>query len=520
MGPLPVPYPMMSARLFLLLAAAVSEVIPVRTQEEFDAFPEKLAQALPEADSVRVEFGPGTFFFAEDHLDWQGLDCAGVDVILSGKDTRLVAADGVGEMPFSPDDGWVDLEKDTDVSRMGPTRTALFYPVPSLLHRGRFRLRCREPDLSEAEAADVYVVVTQWFQGALYKVVKISRGVAHLERVGEHSTAWFTELRFGRCLPRYRMINHPADRPAETAHRSLASTFCRLDDCRLGTFRIEGIRFLGNRAGEPLLLFKGLQADSTVVSGCSFEGIRSTVVSCVSSGHVRFRNNAVTRCYRGGVTADPASADVRVESNAFRDMGLALTNAPAVLCKGPEYRIAGNLFEDFAYAAVGVGTHFKETEDPVSSGIVEDNEICMTEAFRRKPMRMLIDSGAIYIWTQNAGTVIRHNYIHDIEGHHGNRGIFGDDGVLGVHVEDNLVLDVHPSWCIDLRKRHKVQRMAGSLVEKANVANRVTGNVVNGRCRLYVRKDDPESYIGENLTLPVGSSREEALEIWKQWTGR
>ena len=87
-------------------------------------------------------------------------------------------------------------------------------------------------------------------------------------------------------------------------------------------------------------------------------------------------------------------------------------------------------------------------------------------------------------------------------------------------MEGNLVLDVHPSWCIDLRKRHKVQRMRGSKVEKANVANRVTGNVVNGRCRLYVRKDDPESYIGENLTLPAGTTREEALEQWKQWTGR
>ena len=151
---------------------------------------------------------------------------------------------------------------------------------------------------------------------------------------------------------------------------------------------------------------------------------------------------------------------------------------------------------------------------------MEDNEIYMTEAFRRKPMRMLIDSGAIYIWTQNAGTIIRHNYIHDIYGPHGNRGIFGDDGVLGVRIEDNLVLDVHPSMCIDIRKRHKVQRIRGSKVEKANVANRVTGNVVNGRCRLYVRKDDPESYLGENLNLPAGTSREEALELWKQWTGR
>lgn len=511
---------MILACLFLGLATAVSEVIPVRSQEEFDTFPEKLIKMLPEVDSIRVEFGPGTFFYEENHLDLHGLDCDGKAIVLSGNDTRLVAADGEGNAPFSIDDCWVDLEEDTDVSRMGPVRSAMFYPLPALLHPGRFRLRCKEPDLSEDAAADVYMVLTQWFLGAIYKVVKISRGVAHLEKVGEHHTAWYTEFRFGRCLPRYRMINLPADRPSESTHRSLVSTFCRLDDCQFGTFMVEGIRFLGNRAGEPLILFQNLVTDSTVVSGCSFEGIRSTVVACEASDHVRFRNNGITRCYRGGFSTDPASADARVEGNTFRDMGLALTNAPAVLCKGPEYRIADNIFEDFAYAAVGVGTHFTETEDPVASGVVEDNEIYMTETFRSKPMRTLIDSGAIYIWTQNAGTVIRHNYIHDIYGHHGNRGIFGDDGVLGVRIEDNLVLDVHPSMCIDLRKRHKVQRIRGSKVEKANVANRVTGNVVNGRCRLYVRKDDPESYLGENLTLPAGTSREEALEIWKQWTGR
>lgn len=505
--------------LFLVFQAKASDVIQVRSQEEFESLPIVLETILSREDTIRVEFGPGTFFFGNDYLSLSGLDCAGKVLVLSGNGTRLVAA-GEGNPVFSPDDGWVDLVRDVDVSRMGPVHTALFYPVPSLLHRGRFRLRVREPDLSEEEASDVYLILTQWFQGALYKIRKISRGIAHLERVGEHPTAWYTELRFGRCLPRYRMVNHPADRPAEALHRCLASTFCRLEDSRLGTFRVEGIRFLGNRAGEPLFQFKNLQTDSTVVSGCSFEGIRSAVVACEASDHVLFRDNEAFRCYRGCFLTDSATADARVEDNVFRDIGLALTNAPVVLCKGPEYRIAGNLFEDFAYAAVGVGTHFKETEDPVASGAVEDNEICMSEAFRQVPMRVLIDSGAIYIWTQNAGTVIRRNYIHDIYGHHGNRGIFGDDGVLGVRIEDNLVLDVHPSWCIDLRKRHKVQRMAGSKVEKANVANRVAGNVVNGRCRLYVRRNDPESYIGENLTLPFGTPREKALEIWKQWTGQ
>lgn len=505
--------------LLISFLAGVSEVIPVRTQEDFDAFPAAVERLLPDASSIRVEFGPGTFFFRDDHLDLRGLDRPDLEIVLAGDDTRVVAADA--DTPaFSPDDGWADLEKDADASLMGPVKYAKLYPIPSLRHRGRFRLRVNEPDLSEEDAADVYLVLTQWFQGALYKVVKISKGVATLEREGTHHTAWYTEFRFGRCLPRYRMINHPADRSQETFHRCMTSTFCSLEDSRLGAFRTEGIRFLGNRAGEPLFRFRNLQADSMVVSGCTFEGIRSTVAECTAASHVRFRDNEAVRCYRGCFSADTASVDTRVEGNTFRDIGLALTNAPVVLCKGPEFRVAGNVFEDFAYSAVGAGTHFKETEEPVTSGIIEENEIYMTESFRQKPMRMLIDSGAIYIWTQNVCTVIRGNYIHDIYGHHGNRGIFCDDGVLGVRIEDNLVLDVHPSWCIDLRKRHKVQRISGSKVEKANVANRVSGNVVDGRCRLYVRKDDSESYIMDNLFLPAGTPRVEAIERWKRWTGR
>lgn len=511
--------------LFALLAlflTAVPVIIPVRTQEEFDAFPAQLERLLPQADRIRVEFAPGTYYFRENHLDVRGWRHPGLEIILSGEQARFVAeGDSLAPaLSFCPDDGWVDPEGDTDASLMGPVRSARFYPLPELFRPGRFRLRCDEPDLPEEDAANVYLVLTQWFQGALYKVIKISRGVAHLERVGEHSTKWYTEFRYGRCLPRYRMLNHPADRPAGPVHRCTVSTFCRVEDSRLGTLRVEGVRFLGNRSGAPLLSFRDTDVDSTVISGCSFEGIRGTAVELRNAAHVRFRNNTLIRCYRSCFSSDTLSVDSRVEGNTFHDIGLALTNAPAVLCKGPCFRIAGNLFEDFAYSAIGVGTHFMETDVPTASGVIEDNEISLSESFRRRPMRMLIDSGAIYVWTRNAGTVIRRNYVHDIAGHHGNRGIFCDDGVSGVRIEDNLVLGVDPSYCIDLRKCFRVERLPGSKVKRANVANRVTGNMVDGRCRLYVRKDDPESLVSGNCVLPSDMPREQALERWRKWTSR
>ena len=122
----------------------------------------------------------------------------------------------------------------------------------------------------------------------------------------------------------------------------------------------------------------------------------------------------------------------------------------------------------------------------------------MTESFREPPMRSLIDGGAIYVWTQNKDLLIRDNYIHDIAGPHGNRGIFGDDGVVNLHICDNTVLRVKDSYAIDVRRVHRVGRRKNSAIRRVNVGIVVRGNTYDGRLRLHVRKNDPDSYVGEN----------------------
>lgn len=64
---------------------------------------------------------------------------------------------------------------------------------------------------------------------------------------------------------------------------------------------------------------------------------------------------------------------------------------------------------------------------------------------------MLMDSGAIYTWTQNDQVIIRYNYIHDYTGASDNRGMFCDDGAANFKIIGNRILRIANSYCVDSR---------------------------------------------------------------------
>jgi len=341
------------------------------------------------------------------------------------------------------------------------------------------------------------LILSQWFVGAVYDVVKVSKGWIYFRRVPYRTRIW-SELRFGRCLPRYMLFS---PRKAASAYPCAASNFLSVDDSRFGSIVLEGFHFLGNGDGGRLLRFSGMEADSVVIRRCSFEGIRSRGILVERTDHFRltdsnFREGALNQVY-----VDKTASDARIERNHFIHNGLLMTNDPVVDCKGGEFLIRDNYFEDFSYSAIGAGLHFTDTCGLVTSGVIEKNEICMSDSFREPPMRSLIDGGAIYVWTQNKDLLIRENYIHDIAGPHGNRGIFGDDGVVNLHICDNTVLRVRKSYAIDVRRVHRVGWRKNSAIRRVNVGIVVRGNTYDGRLRLHVRKNDPDSYVGENIVL-------------------
>ena len=102
-------------------------------------------------------------------------------------------------------------------------------------------------------------------------------------------------------------------------------------------------------------------------------------------------------------------------------------------------------------------------------------------------MNLLMDTGAIYVGTQNTSLTIRNNYIHDISGPFDNRGIFCDDGTVNTTITGNRVQRVANSWCIDLRRDLSIETRSDSKVRRVNVGNQVKDNQVDGRIRFEQR---------------------------------
>ena len=523
--------------LFLLspsMAEGRTGYLPIRNQQDFDRLDAGLDSLCREPlDSIVVTCRPGTYFFRDGHITLSGLLSPELRIVFEGNDAAFIGegetyASGAGPGPYRFEDSWYSCPGFEPFILAEPIRKCRFFPIPTRLSFDRFKIPADEPDLSEEEAGDVFVIITQWYQGVRYKVDKIKGGYIYYHASEPSPTPWYTELRYGRCLPRYQLLNHPAG-PVSISGESLktrdsgtilfrpsASNFLSVRDSRIGSLSVEGCRFLGNAGGDTLVKFTSVQADSIIVRSCRFRGIRGTGVASTSSSGLHFSGNEVSEGYLSALVSDYRSSGTVVTGNLFRNNGLAFSNAPVVLCQGPDLLIAHNRFEDFTYSAIGVGVHYTIPSGMVTSGRVEYNEISHSSSFGKKPMRSLIDSGAIYVRTQNRDLTIFGNYVHDIYGYHGNRGIFCDDGVVNVTVRNNLVLNIESSYPIDVRKYFKVAWRKGSYVRKGNLGNKIEGNTVDGSCRLYVRKEDPGSSLKDNIVLKDGYDREEVLSAWKK----
>lgn len=489
-----------AAVLAVMVCASLSlcgkEVIRLDTQADLDSLQGRWARVLEtETDSLVLAFGEGTFFYGERFLDFTGVTMPGTVLEIRGRGTTLVARSGEGRETI--DCAFVDLDALRHTGVFSAPRQARFWPFPILFPKDRFILRVKEDDLSEEAAAGLKIILSQWFVGAVYPVEKISNGFLYFRMQPKYRTKFWEELRFGRCLPRYMFCPEKAD---ERLHRCGTSVFLTMDDCDFATVSIQGIRFLGNAAGAPLMAFTRTRAKEIVLSDNRFEGIRSDVIRVDGSDCFRLEGNLFSDCYLNCVTVTKFTRNTVIRGNTFENIGLMMTNAPAVDCKGMDFLICDNHFRDYSYAAIGVGTHFSDPDGCVSEGVVERNEISMSDAFRTGAMRELIDGGAIYIWTQNRSLVVRDNYIHDIDGPHGNRGIFGDDGVVNVTICGNTVENVgHRAYAIDIRKAFWVQKRPESFCKRVNVNNKIYGNRVKGRFRAFIRKDDPDSVLKDNI---------------------
>jgi len=488
---------LISILLLLVPVLGSGKRIYVRDQEDFDRLPAALKAVLESKDTLAdIRISPGLYFYREGHLLLADVDRPDLRLRILGEGVVLTAM-STGQ-DYHLDKGYVDLSERAPVDIRDEVRKAGSWPVPVPFQKGMYMIRCDEPDRTEDEVEGWHIILSQWFKGAVYPVERISKGWLYFIRDKDYGTGMWSELRFGRCLPRY-ILCHPPVR--EGLHACGVSNFLTVKDSKLKSISLEGVSFLGNKAGEALVLLDRIASGSVRVAGCSFTGIRSNVICSEGTDHLLVKDCFFKNNYLSGVDVGEGGTDVRIEHNRFLDNGLMMTNAPVVHCVAKDYLIGSNYFEDFAYSAIGVGIHYTQPDHYGTTGVVEKNEICMSAAFRRGVQRALIDAGAIYISTVNARTVIRDNHVHDILGPHGNRGIFADDGAVNVEICGNRVFHIWNGYCIDFRRCFRVGRKPRSKVARPNVGNKIHDNVCDGRMRLFVRKDDPDSYISNNTVI-------------------
>ena len=479
----------------LTLILAFLTVLPMENQASFDRLQERVDSVLAAgASEIEVRFSPGTFLFRENHLSVKDLQNPAFTLRLTGSDTRLVAAASDGN--YHIDNGYVDLRTGVSVDIREPVRKAGFWPIKVLFRKCVYKIRCNEPDRSPDEVKDWHIILSQWFKGAVYPVLEIRRGWLYFRKDQDYGTGMWSELRFGRCLPRYILCHPPMQ---DGLHPCGTSRFLSMKDCTIGRLELEGIRFLGNRDGDALIGLEHLTADEVRIADCEFEGIKSHCILADQVSNLTVEECCFKRNYLSAVFVGPGSSGPAIRNNRFLDNGLMMTNAPVVVCQGVDFRITGNYFEDFSYAAIGLGIHYTKEDAYGTCGIVEENEICMSEQFRIGVIRELIDGGAVYVSTINKNTVIRNNDVHDIGGPHGNRGIFADDGAVNVEISGNRVFRIRNGYCIDLRRCHRVGWRSRSKISVTNVGNRIYDNVYDGRSRIYVRRNDPTSLARNNI---------------------
>jgi hypothetical protein len=187
-----------------------------------------------------------------------------------------------------------------------------------------------------------------------------------------------------------------------------------------------------------------------------FRYLKSLAVEIKATENLTFYGNHAIFCSSGIIRSNNNCKNTKVLNNRFEQCGTGLTNIPIVQTVGTEFLVKGNVLSDFGYSGLNSGVFWGEEMRYKCSGIIEDNELFYTHRTLDNINKLtLIDSGAIYISTQNYKIIIRNNYIHDYIGIWHYRGIYMDDGANNCHVYNNKVRNTPTAYCIQFSSQGK-----------------------------------------------------------------
>ena len=496
------------------MSVKAKTVIKINSQTDFDRISERINTILSKGETdVLVSIERGTYFFKENHVNLWGTNFPDAVLTIEGNGSTIVSAgkDLLSGAVVSPYKSYISHQ--TGIIDVWGGIHQLYTQIDVLSQKtGRCKLNyAGTAFIPSKKGKDAYIRITEWFRSSIYKIEKVEQGYIYFiadNLARGYGGGWNVndDYNYGRVFPRFCVFGPLT----ESAHECSFVRFLSLGyGASLKKLNISGFHFLGNaRDGEHGLMDFMSPNCICEVLNCSFEGMKSSrVISIGNKNKVSIISCHFLKCYEDCINASHASLATRVTDCSFENCGLAMTNSFCVSCSGTDAYIADNTFVDFGYSAIGLGYGYKNNHENIISAIAERNKILYSKKYIDNiGQHSIMDSGAIYVSTQNDNTVIRYNTITDYMGIKDNRGIFCDDGANNVHIYGNTVSGIADgNFSIDSRRCANIETEHGSKVKRTNINNRVFDNIVDAPIRFEPREGkDNGCYLGENLNTKVG----------------
>jgi hypothetical protein len=453
----------------------------ISNQQQFDSINVKLSEAISNKETnIQVRIGQGIYYFKENHIRRVKDHHPNVSVLIQGENAILIAAgtdyrnNNKYQGDFSPNATFVDTQDLSSYDYWGDCGYAdgLIQVVDAKKNLCRLPYS-KAKDMNARECENLYIRIPQWYKSSTYKVIKIEKGGIYftadkLEYIQKRGRQEYTvnydylfagkNTRFLLCNPTdqskpMRIEGSKAICKNNQIHECGNCLFLSLNNVSYKNFTISGFHFIGNRdKNNHLISFVRTKTEKTEISNCRFEKIQSRIIFADDTPNFNFKGNTINHCRHHGLESTNSCENTIVTDNTFSNCGSNMLQTFCVNCKGKNYYIAKNKFLNFGYGAIGIGVWHGSKKGYESSGIVEYNEIWYdSEYLAHLERHTLMDSGAIYLWTQNDNAIVQYNYIHDYSGMYYNHGIYCDDGASHYKLYGNIIINIQSNNSIDAR---------------------------------------------------------------------
>lgn len=480
----------------LTASAVVSEggafSVKIKNQEQFDKINDYISDAIIKGHkNIIIEIDSGVYTFREFHINRDNEHLDNISIYIKGGGGVISSDDNYKEGK-GIQDPWSETKMaDSLIVIVDKEKKICFLPYKNTIKEEEKLLYSK-------------IKITQWYQTQLYSITNVTNDGIYFEapkltvETGNLRTGYNVnyDYLYNGNTPRFRLFNKEFD------SQSKASCFIRLENSSYKQIILEGLRFVGNKTGGQLIEMKNVGASRILFEDCTFNHIRGDLAFFEGTSNVCFEKNLVGDLGGNGLRFVKNSNNVCVTHNFFENCGESLGHTFCVSCWESTYYIADNIFCDFGYSAIGVGVwHGCEKKWP-SRGIIEHNELYYTPHYiANKEKKTLMDSGAIYIWTQNDEVIIRYNNIHDYTGMGSNRGIFCDDGASNLMIYGNIISNIINSYTIDSRK---IKDQKSTIHNNAN--NFMAHNIIDGNVR-FVGYGDEERHCQKGANIVLGEQK-------------